>query len=147
MGFLADEHDRNDRRASIRRAPESRPVSRLRRRFDRRTLDGDCALEWGLQRGTRMRHEGGRWLGGVAGVFLGVMATGCEIRVRDHGPGIDPEIRRCLFEPFVTTKHRGSGLGLATARRVVEMHSGTLTADSDDAGGAVFVIRLPMDRG
>ena len=94
-----------------------------------------------------MRHEGGRWLGGVAGVCLGVMATGCEIRVRDHGPGIDPEIRHCLFEPFVTTKHRGSGLGLATARRVVEMHSGTLTADSDDAGGAVFVIRLPMDRG
>jgi PAS domain S-box-containing protein len=69
----------------------------------------------------------------------------CEIRVRDHGPGIDPEIRHRLFEPFVTTKHRGSGLGLATARRVVEMHDGTLTADSNDAGGAVLVIKLPTD--
>lgn len=69
----------------------------------------------------------------------------CEIRVRDNGPGIAPDVRHRLFEPFVTTKHRGSGLGLATARRVVEMHDGTLTADADDGGGAVFVVRLPLD--
>ncbi len=67
----------------------------------------------------------------------------CEIRVSDDGPGLDPEIRDRLFEPFVTTKHRGSGLGLATAKRVVEMHHGTLTVDSSETGGAVLVIRLP----
>lgn len=69
----------------------------------------------------------------------------CEIRVRDNGPGIDPEVEHRLFEPFVTTKHRGSGLGLATARRVVEMHNGTLTAHTDDGGGAVLVVRLPVE--
>lgn len=67
----------------------------------------------------------------------------CEIRVHDSGPGLDPDMRDRLFEPFVTTKHRGSGLGLATAKRVVEMHHGTLTADSAETGGAVLVIKLP----
>jgi signal transduction histidine kinase len=71
----------------------------------------------------------------------------CEIRLRDDGPGIDPDIRQRLFEPFVTTKHRGSGLGLATAKRVVEMHQGTLTAGSRDAGGTELLIRLPVNAG
>ena len=66
----------------------------------------------------------------------------CEIAVGDDGPGFDAEIRDKLCEPFFTTKHRGSGLGLATAKRVVEMHHGMLTAESGD-GGAVMLIRLP----
>ena len=67
----------------------------------------------------------------------------CEIAVRDDGPGFDVDMRDKLFEPFFTTKHRGSGLGLSTAKRVVEMHHGTLTAESGDGGGAVMRIRLP----
>ena len=67
----------------------------------------------------------------------------CEIAVRDNGPGFDGDIRDKLFEPFFSTKHRGSGLGLSTAKRVVEMHHGTLTAESGDGGGAVMRIRLP----
>ena len=67
----------------------------------------------------------------------------CEIAVRDDGPGFDNDLRDKLFEPFFTTKHRGSGLGLSTAKRVVEMHRGTLTAESGDGGGAVMRIRLP----
>ena len=67
----------------------------------------------------------------------------CEIAVRDNGPGFDGDTRDKLFEPFFTTKHRGSGLGLSTAKRVVEMHHGTLTAESGDGGGAVMRIRLP----
>ena len=69
----------------------------------------------------------------------------CEIRVGDDGPGLDPAVRDRLFEPFVTTKHRGSGLGLATAKRVVEMHHGTLVADSGPNGGTVLSIRLPVE--
>ena len=67
----------------------------------------------------------------------------CEIAVRDTGPGIDADALDHLFEPFYTTKHRGSGLGLSTARRVVEMHHGTLTAAPPAAGGAVMLVRLP----
>ena len=70
----------------------------------------------------------------------------CEIAVRDTGPGFDADTLDKLFEPFFTTKHRGSGLGLSTAKRVVEMHHGTLTAESGDGGGAVMQIRLPMKR-
>jgi nitrogen-specific signal transduction histidine kinase len=44
----------------------------------------------------------------------------------DEGPGVAPEIRERLFSPFVTTKARGTGLGLVTAKRIVEAHSGTL---------------------
>ena len=70
----------------------------------------------------------------------------CEIAVRDNGLGFDGDIRDKLFEPFFTTKHRGSGLGLSTAKRVVEMHHGALTAASADGGGTVMRIRLPRRR-
>ncbi len=68
----------------------------------------------------------------------------CDIVVADDGPGFEPEAAKRLFEPFYTTKHRGTGLGLATARRVVEMHDGTLTASLGSDGGAVMRMRLPI---
>ncbi len=80
---------------------------------------------------------------GCIEVTADITAHWYEIRVRDDGPGLDPDVRVKLFEPFVTTKHRGSGLGLATARRVVEMHQGTLTVESQDGDGTVMLVRLP----
>ena len=68
----------------------------------------------------------------------------CEVRVRDDGRGLTPDVLVKIFEPFFTTKHRGSGLGLPTARRIVEAHGGRLTAHSRPEGGAVFVASLPM---
>ncbi len=68
----------------------------------------------------------------------------CDIVVADDGPGFDQGAAERLFEPFYTTKHRGTGLGLATARRVVEMHDGTLTASLGPHGGAVMRMRLPI---
>ncbi len=66
-----------------------------------------------------------------------------EIAVEDSGPGVDPQTRRRLFEPLVTTKKRGVGLGLAWVKRIVERHGGTIAYDS--AGpGARFVIHLPI---
>ena len=67
----------------------------------------------------------------------------CEIRVADEGPGIPPAARARLFEPFYTTKHRGTGLGLATARRLVEAHGGTLNLVWPATGGTTAVLRLP----
>src|SRR6476469_5296072 len=67
-----------------------------------------------------------------------------EIRVIDDGPGVARDIRRTLFEPGITTKEGGWGIGLALARRVVEdAHRGTLTLEPTDKG-ASFVIRIPL---
>ncbi len=65
------------------------------------------------------------------------------IDVRDHGPGIAEDERARVFEPFVTTKVRGTGLGLPIARRVAEQHGGTLVAEAHPDGGALFRMRLP----
>lgn len=72
-----------------------------------------------------------------------------EVTVSDDGPGIPARMRDALFTPFVTTKHHGTGLGLALSRRIVEAHDGTLDALPTPAGdatrpGATFVIRLPV---
>lgn len=68
-----------------------------------------------------------------------------EVAVADTGPGIAPEIRDSLFEPFVTTKPegRGTGLGLSTVLMVVERHNGKIDFSSDGAAGTVFRIALP----
>jgi len=65
------------------------------------------------------------------------------IEVRDNGPGIPADIRHQVLEPFFTTKARGGGLGLPIAKRVAEMHGGTLTVACPDAGGTSVVITLP----
>jgi two-component system sensor kinase FixL len=68
-----------------------------------------------------------------------------EIQVIDNGPGIPPEIRESLFRPFKTTKARGTGLGMATAKRLVEMHGGTIAVECPEAGGTAVTIRLPSE--
>lgn len=67
-----------------------------------------------------------------------------ELRVIDQGPGIPPEAREHLFEPFFTTKHRGTGLGLPTARRILEGHGGTVELDCPPGGGTIAIVRLPV---
>jgi signal transduction histidine kinase len=66
-----------------------------------------------------------------------------EVAVCDEGPGVAPEIREHLFEPFVTGKERGTGLGLAVSHRIVREHLGTITLDRSPAGGARFTVSLP----
>lgn len=66
-----------------------------------------------------------------------------ELRLRDTGPGMPQDVQARLFEPFFTTKARGTGLGLATARRIVESHGGTLTLACPADGGTVATLRLP----
>lgn len=65
-----------------------------------------------------------------------------EVTVEDSGKGIDPAIRARLFEPLVTTKAKGIGLGLALVKRIVERHGGTI-AYAPLEKGARFVVRLP----
>jgi signal transduction histidine kinase len=65
------------------------------------------------------------------------------VEVSDTGAGLGADVRRRLFEPFVTTKRNGSGLGLAIVRRVVEAHGGEISAEDRPGGGTVFRVRLP----
>lgn len=62
--------------------------------------------------------------------------------VSDHGPGISPEAREKLFEPFFSTKTEGMGIGLNICRSIIEMHGGTLRAEDNPGGGACFCFSL-----
>jgi two-component system, LuxR family, sensor kinase FixL len=68
----------------------------------------------------------------------------CQIRIADHGPGIAPDVLKKLFTPFFTTKARGTGLGLSTARRLIEAHGGTLAIECPPSGGTSATLRLPV---
>ncbi len=81
------------------------------------------------------------WQAGAGQVRVEVGA--CEVSVYDDGPGLDAaEIER-VFQPFYTTRHRGTGLGLPNSRRSIEAMGGTLAPAPSPLGGAGFTIRLP----
>jgi len=85
-------------------------------------------------------REGGR-------VTLGArrIPEGVEIFVRDNGPGVPAEIRESVWSPEVTTRRRGSGLGLAMVRQTAEAHGGTVGLHIPVDGGAEFRIVLPVE--
>jgi signal transduction histidine kinase len=66
------------------------------------------------------------------------------VTVEDSGPGVDPDTRRRLFEPLITTKTKGIGLGLALVKRIVERHGGEVAYAPREGHGARFVVRLPV---
>lgn len=66
------------------------------------------------------------------------------LMVDDSGAGIDPAVRSRLFEPLVTTRPKGIGLGLALVRRIVERHGGSIDATRGPLGGARFIVQLPL---
>jgi len=81
--------------------------------------------------------------GGLLRVRLAADGGAVVLSCTDTGPGVPPALRQRLFEPFFTTKEKGSGLGLAVARRIVEQHGGTMTLGAAAGGGARVDIRLP----
>jgi two-component system, LuxR family, sensor kinase FixL len=64
------------------------------------------------------------------------------IGVADTGPGIAPELMSQLFQPFVTSKRHGMGVGLSICRTIVEAHGGQITAEPNPAGGTIFRFTL-----
>ncbi len=74
-----------------------------------------------------------------------IEGDGIVVKVMDTGPGIDPKSLDDIFDPFVTTKSQGIGLGLAICRMIVERHGGQLLASSRPEGGAQFDIVLPVN--
>jgi nitrogen-specific signal transduction histidine kinase len=68
-----------------------------------------------------------------------------RLEVSDNGPGIPEDLRERIFEPFFSTKgSRGTGLGLAVTRKIVEEHGGRITVETGEMGGARFIVLLPQ---
>jgi signal transduction histidine kinase len=82
--------------------------------------------------------------GGTLTVQLESDGQWAVARVTDTGPGIDPQARSQIFEPFSTTKDGGTGLGLAASLEIARAHGGDLIALDAVAAGASFVLRLPI---
>jgi signal transduction histidine kinase len=79
---------------------------------------------------------------------------GVEVRIEDTGPGIPEELKEQIFNPFVTTKKTGVGLGLSIVSRIIDGHHGTIRIESNGVGtgrnsehrGACFVVFFPAIR-
>jgi signal transduction histidine kinase len=101
-------------------------------------------LEWALE--ALVKNAIDALQGRTGAITLRVQATGAmgELRVMDDGPGVPREIRRTLFDPGISTKRGGWGIGLALARRVIQdTHLGELTLEPSEHG-TTFLIRMPL---
>jgi PAS domain S-box-containing protein len=79
----------------------------------------------------------------VSGVLDRAQGT-LRITVADNGPGVGAAVAATMFRPFVTTKARGTGLGLALVQKIVVTHNGRVSASNADAGGARLTVTLPV---
>ena len=62
----------------------------------------------------------------------------------DNGPGVDPKLATRVFQPFVTTRARGTGLGLALVQKIIVIHNGRVTMQPEPGGGSRFIVTLPL---
>jgi len=98
--------------------------------------DGEISIATAFRPGVRMSVQGS-----PSKVSLPI-----EFTIRDNGPGVSPEIVQNLFDPFVTTKPNGTGLGLALVAKTIGNHGGVIECDGEQ-GGALFRVLLPAFSG
>jgi two-component system nitrogen regulation sensor histidine kinase GlnL len=98
-----------------------------------RSPGGEIVLRTAYQHGVRLAVPGGRRR----------LQLPLEVSVQDNGPGIPPDVSTHLFEPFITTKPSGSGLGLPLVAKLVADHGGTIDFETGE-NGTVFRVRLPL---
>jgi len=111
-------------------------VNIVQNAYDAMSADGGGVLRVEVAKARREMRDGG-------------VTDGVEVRISDSGPGIPLELREQIFNPFVTTKKTGVGLGLSIVSKIIDGHHGSIrieSADQPDGGkgpGARFVIFLP----
>jgi nitrogen fixation/metabolism regulation signal transduction histidine kinase len=82
--------------------------------------------------------------GATVEMLTGTGAGEGWVEIRDRGPGLKPDVRDKVFEPYVSTKNRGSGLGLSLVRDIATQHGGRVTLEDREGGGAVARLTLPL---
>ncbi|MER2565908.1 MAG: ATP-binding protein, partial [Myxococcaceae bacterium] len=82
--------------------------------------------------------------GGALRISVATEGAEAVVRVEDTGPGLPAEVRDRLFEPFFSTKARGTGIGLSLSRQIVEAHGGKIGIDDSVQQGTTFVMRFPL---
>ncbi|HSH44768.1 MAG TPA: HAMP domain-containing sensor histidine kinase, partial [Longimicrobiales bacterium] len=103
-------------------------------------------LVWALENLVKNALDALAGRGGRIRIAATRAENGIRFVVADNGPGVDPEIRGSLFEPGVTTKRGGWGVGLSLARRIVEdVHDGSLRGEDRPGGGARFEALIPVE--
>jgi two-component system sensor histidine kinase HydH len=137
------------RTGDLRRAPVDPAALLARCASDGVNVDVTAApRSWSLDE-ARMEQvlgnllENGLQAGPPVSARVAVDGRRLLFEVADSGPGVPPEDRERIFEPFFTQKTRGTGLGLAVVKRVVELHGGAITVDEAPGGGARFRVWVP----
>ena len=83
---------------------------------------------------------------GQVKVSAATAAENLQLCVQDTGPGVPPDKLGDIFDPYFTTKPDGNGLGLWIAQQIAVAHGGNLRAENAPAGGAIFILTLPLNR-
>jgi PAS domain S-box-containing protein len=83
---------------------------------------------------------------GDVDIQVAVDRGGCRIAIRDRGPGITPDVRDRMFEPFFTARAGGTGLGLAIVKRLLELQDGTVVLRDRPGGGTIAEVMVPLPR-
>ena len=81
---------------------------------------------------------------GILGISTGKIGGFIEIKIKDTGVGISKGNLNKIFSPFFTSKAKGAGLGLSTAKRMIEDHGGTITVESKVGKGTSVTVRVPI---
>ena len=104
----------------------------------------DCGLIW--QALWDLAINATEAMSGCGKLIFSIKETATPIIIiEDNGPGISDDIKNRIFEPFFSTKEKGTGLGLASVYSIVESHGGTVTVDRGEAGGARFSIKFGLE--